>query len=100
VTSFVNPWGIFGPEKQHVYDAGFIKLREASLSYSFGPDILNKLKLTGARISLIGRNLWIIDKNVPFADPESGISAGNIQGFQVGAYPSIREIGLNLEVKF
>ena len=66
VTSFVNPWGFYGPEKQHVYDAGFIKLREASLSYAFGPDILNKLKLTGARISLIGRNLWIIDKNVPF----------------------------------
>ncbi|MFZ9032241.1 MAG: SusC/RagA family TonB-linked outer membrane protein [Robiginitalea sp.] len=100
VTSFVNPWGIFGPEKQHVYDAGFIKLREASLSYSFGPDILNKLKLTGARISLIGRNLWIIDKNVPFADPEAGLSAGNIQGFQVGAYPSVREIGMNVEVKF
>jgi TonB-linked SusC/RagA family outer membrane protein len=100
VTSFVNPWGFFGPEKQHVYDAGFIKLREASLSYSLGLDILSKLNLTGARISLIGRNLWIIDKNVPFADPEAGISAGNIQGFQVGAYPSIREIGLNVEVKF
>lgn len=100
VTSFVNPWGIFGPEKQHVYDAGFVKLREVSLSYTFGPDILKRLKLTGASVSLIGRNLWIIDKNVPFADPEAGLSAGNIQGAQVGAYPSIREIGLNLEVKF
>ncbi len=99
-STFANPWGWFGPQKQHIYDAGFIKLREASITYLLDDAVLEKLSLTGASISLIGRNLWIIDKNVPFADPEAGISAGNIQGFQVGAYPSIREIGISIQVKF
>jgi hypothetical protein len=99
-STFANPWGWFGPQKQHVYDAGFIKLREASLTYSFGKDMLDRLGLTGASISVIGRNLWIIDKNVPFADPEAGLSAGNIQGYHVGVYPSIREFGLNVQVSF
>ncbi|WP_445381485.1 SusC/RagA family TonB-linked outer membrane protein [Robiginitalea sp. IMCC43444] len=99
-SSYANPWGWFGPQKQHVYDAGFIKLREASLTYNFGPDLISKVGLTGASLSIIGRNLWIIDKNLPFADPEAGLSAGNIQGYQVGAYPAIREIGVNVQVKF
>jgi hypothetical protein len=27
----------------------------------------------------------------PYADPEAGLSSGNVQGYQSGAYPSIRE---------
>jgi hypothetical protein len=50
--------------------------------------------------SIIGRNLWIIDKNLPYSDPEAGISAGNIQGYQVGAYPAIKEMGVSLQMKF
>ena len=99
-STYANPWGWFGPQKQHVYDASFIKLREASLTYTFDSDLVNHLGLTGASLSVIGRNLWIIDKNLPFADPEAGLSAGNIQGYQVGAYPAVREIGISVQVKF
>jgi hypothetical protein len=48
--------------KLHVYDAGYIKLREASLTYNFSAETLGKLPFTTAS-SIIGRNLWIIDKN-------------------------------------
>jgi hypothetical protein len=51
-------------------------------------------------LSIIGRNLWIIDKNTPYADPEAGLSSGNVQGYQSGAYPSIREIGASLKLQF
>ena len=51
-------------------------------------------------VSAIGRNLWIIHKNVPYSDPEAGLSAGNIQGFQSGAHPTIREIGASIKVQF
>ncbi|WP_397362042.1 SusC/RagA family TonB-linked outer membrane protein [Olleya sp. R77988] len=99
--NFANPWGwARSANSQHVYDAGFIKLREASLTYNFDDSILDRLPITGASLSLIGRNLWIIHKNVPYADPEAGLSSGNIQGYQSGSYPSIREIGASLKIKF
>jgi hypothetical protein len=44
-------------------------------------------------------DLWIIDKNTPYADPEAGLSSGNVQGYQSGAFP-IREIGASLKLQF
>jgi hypothetical protein len=51
-------------------------------------------------LSLIGRNLWIIHKNVPYADPEENLSSGNVQGYQSGSYPTTRTIGLNVKLKY
>lgn len=100
-TSYANPWGyVRSANSQHVYDAGFIKLREASITYSFDDKMLDQLPFTSASISLIGRNLWIIDKSTPYADPEAGLSSGNVQGYQSGSYPSIREIGASLKLQF
>jgi hypothetical protein len=51
-------------------------------------------------ISLVGRNLWLIHKNMPYYDPELSLSAGYIQCIADGAYPSTRTIGFNLTVGF
>jgi len=98
-------FGLFGyrrnPAQGFVYDASYIKLRELSLSYNFPAGIVSKLgPVRGIELSLVGRNLWIIHKNMPYADPEEGMSSGNIQGYQVGAYPTTRNLGFNLKVKF
>jgi hypothetical protein len=77
-----------------------VKLREASLSYNFNPKTLENSPFTNIVVSLIGRNLWIIDKSTPYADPEAGLSSGNVQGYQSGAYPSIREVGASLKLQF
>lgn len=98
---YANGWGYArSPNAAHVYDAGFVKLREASLTYNFGSKVLDKIPFTNASLSLIGRNLWIIDKSVPYADPEAGLGAGNIQGYQSGSYPSIKEVGASLKLQF
>ncbi|MCB0485613.1 MAG: SusC/RagA family TonB-linked outer membrane protein, partial [Flavobacteriaceae bacterium] len=90
---YANGWGyVRSPNAAHVYDAGFVKLREASLTYDFGNKVLDKLPFTHASVSIIGRNLWIIEKDVPYADPEAGLGAGNIQGYQSGSYPAVKEI--------
>lgn len=100
-SNYANPWGYArAANSQHIYDAGFIKLREASITYKFDDKILSQVPFTAASISLIGRNLWIIDKSTPYADPEAGLSSGNIQGYQSGSYPSIREIGASLKLQF
>ena len=97
---YANPWGYkHAPNAAHTYDAGYVKLREISLSYDFDTSKLKKLNISQLTLTAIGKNLWIIHKNTPFADPEAGLSSGNIQGYQSGAYPSVKEFGLNLTVK-
>ena len=88
------------PNAYHVHDASFVKLRELSFTYSLPKSIVSKTPFQGLDISLIGRNLWIIYKNAPYTDPEAGLSAGNIQGYQSGAYPAVKELGFNLRVRF
>ncbi|MEP7376776.1 MAG: SusC/RagA family TonB-linked outer membrane protein [Chitinophagaceae bacterium] len=89
------------PAAVAIFDASFIKLREAAISYALPKTFVNKLKyFKGIDISLTGRNLWIIDKNLPYADPEESISSGNLQGYQSGAYPSTRTIAFNAKFRF
>ena len=51
-------------------------------------------------VSVIGSNLWIIHKNLPYADPEAGLSSGNVQGYQSGPMPITGKISFNVNVNF
>ena len=88
------------PNKAFVYDASYVKLRSVSLAYNFPQKWFEDKAIKGATLSVFGRNLWIIHKNLPDADPEDAASSGNIQGFQVGSYPTYRMYGFNLNVRF
>lgn len=96
-------YGLFGyvrnPAAGFVYDGSFVKLREVTLDFKM-PNAWFGNVLKGASVGLYGRNLWIIHKNMPYADPEDGLSSGNLQGYQVGSYPTARTMGLNLKVRF
>jgi hypothetical protein len=92
---------IKSPNAAFVYDASYVKLREVSLRYTLPKiDFLDKTNIKSVRVGLVGSNLWIIHKNLPFSDPESGVSSGNLQGFQNGAYPLTRQVGLNVQLQF
>ena len=92
-------WGwATNPNSAFVYDAGYVKLREVVLS--FNCPLKEKSFFSNIQVGLVGSNLWIIHKNLPYADPEAGLSAGNIQGFQSGVQPSVRNYGLNLTLQF
>ena len=84
----------------HVWDASFIKLREVALNYSVPSSYLGSTGIKGLDVALTGRNLAILWKNNPYSDPEAGLSAGNVQGYQSGAYPAVREVGVNVKLKF
>ncbi|TPG40025.1 SusC/RagA family TonB-linked outer membrane protein [Flavobacterium pectinovorum] len=88
------------PTKAYVYDGSFVKLREVGFTYSVPSQISDKLKLKGLSFSVIGNNLWIIQKNLPYADPEAGSSAGNIQGFQSGVMPATKVYSFNVKLNF
>ncbi len=100
----VSSFGVFGyqrfPNSEFVYDAGYVKLREVALSYTIPESFLKDIFFEKATLTLTGANLWIIHKNVPFADPEAGLSSGNLQGFQSGVLPATRDYGFNINLQF
>ncbi|MFD1293557.1 SusC/RagA family TonB-linked outer membrane protein [Lutibacter holmesii] len=88
------------PNALHVYDAGYVKLREVSLAYAFPSHLFENSFIENLTFTATGRNLWIIDKSLPYSDPEAGLSSGNVQGYQSGAYPSTKDFGFNVKIEF
>jgi TonB-linked SusC/RagA family outer membrane protein len=99
-----SDYRVFGysrnPNSAFVYDATYLKLREASLSYSLPKKLVEKAYLSAASISLVGSNLWIIYKALPHADPEASQGSGNIQGWQSGVFPTARNFGFSINLTF
>jgi TonB-linked SusC/RagA family outer membrane protein len=99
-------FGLFGyryaPNAAFIYDASYVKLREVLLTYSLPQSLISKMgAVNGIDVSLTGQNLWIIHKNLPYADPEDSFGSGNLSmGNQGGSYPSVRTYGVDLKVKF
>lgn len=101
MSNYANAIGYgYAPNAYHTYDASFVKLREMTLSYSLPESITDRISMADITLSAVGRNLWIIDKNIPYSDPEAGLSSGNIQGYQSGAIPTAREYGFNVRLQF
>jgi len=98
-------YGAFGyrrglPNHAFVYDASYIKLRHISLSYTIPPKVLKKTFITGITLTAVASNVAILFKNMPHADPESGLGAGNLQGYSTGPLPTTRDFTLNLKFTF
>jgi hypothetical protein len=86
----------------NIVDATFVKLRSLGISYQFSKAQLGGTGLSAATIGLFGNNLfiWTPDEN-KYADPEvNSAGAGNAQGFDYTAQPSLRNYGINLKVSF
>lgn len=89
------------PAKAFVYDGSFVKLREASIGYNIPKSVLEGTFVNEARVSIVGRNLWIIHKNLPYADPEAMVGGGNrAYGWSIGSTPTTRDFGVNITFKF
>lgn len=87
--------------RANLYDASYIYLREMKLGYNL-PDAWSKrIHAQNVRLSLYGRNLWLIKSNAPNVDPSNILnSSSNVQGIEGGALPSLRSYGVNLNVSF
>jgi len=94
-------WGYaVEPHRAFIYDASYVKLREVTLSYFIPSNLLKNTFIKGASIGFVGSNLWILNKNLPYADPESGLAAGNVQGYSIGSLPSTRDFSFNVKFNF
>nr|WP_295863998.1 SusC/RagA family TonB-linked outer membrane protein [uncultured Chitinophaga sp.] len=56
----------------NVFDAGYIKLRDVTLRYTFSPKTVSKWKMVrGLQLTANARNLWTITRNDLGIDPEA-----------------------------
>lgn len=92
--------GANGPTEEWIKDATNLRLRELSIGYNIPSKFLSKTFIRRAKISFVGRNLWMIHSKVKGFDPEAGYSTGNAQGFEYGSMPTLRSFGFNLNVTF
>lgn len=96
-----SPFGYASnPNAAFVYDASYVKLREVSLQYNLPAKFLSNTFMTGLTFTVTGNNLWIISKELPHADPESGLSSGNLQGYSTGSLPTTQDYGFNIKAQF
>ena len=82
----------------YTYSATNVRLQEASIGYTIPRRWLRNV--CDIKVSLVGRNLWMIYNKAPF-DPESVASTSNFyQGIDYFMMPSLRNVGFNLSFKF
>jgi TonB-linked SusC/RagA family outer membrane protein len=85
-----------------IVDASYVKMRSASISYTFNKTQLKSLPFGALTIGVYGNNLFLwTPKSNAYVDPEVNSSgAGNEQGFDFAGTPSVRNYGINLKVSF
>lgn len=84
-----------------LYDASFIKLRQLTLGYTLPRAWLTKTPIVSATISLVGRNLAILYKDIDNVDPESNYSANaGAQALDYFGFPTTRSYGFNVNLSF
>ena len=81
-----------------IYDASFVKLREARVAFSLPRRVVSRMRLDNARVSVVGRNLALWGTDNPHIDPETAFSISNFQGIEMGQMPTARSLGFQLTV--
>jgi hypothetical protein len=81
-----------------LYDGNYIRLRNATLGYNLPKSLMQRIKITSARIYVSGTNLWTSTKYP--GDPEVNTQTlGNIGGgqdFYTISQPKTITFGLNV----
>jgi len=84
-----------------VFDGSFIKLREVTLGYDLPKAWFTNSFVNGLRLAVYGRNLALLQSNIPHVDPETAFDNSNaMQGIEFGQLPSARTFGVTLGASF
>jgi TonB-linked SusC/RagA family outer membrane protein len=85
----------------NIFDASFLKIREARIEYSLPTSLLGRIGVRTTSVALFGRDLFNFTK-FPGFDPEGGnLNNGTLTpGVELAQFPSTRTMGMNLTLKF
>jgi len=97
-----NYYGALGDRyptgEDYNYSGTNMRVREVTLDYKVPSKFISKIKaVKAAKLSLIGRNLFFIQRSAPF-DPDLAANTGGQEN--EGALPFSRSYGFNLQVTF
>lgn len=107
VTVYVNPQTYYGTTARRIYedwlyDASYVKLREARLGYTLDKSVLGNLPVQGISIALVARNPAMIWQKAPKGLDPSELSTGSqsISWYESGQLNTVRSYGVNLNITF
>jgi TonB-dependent starch-binding outer membrane protein SusC len=84
--------GNFGNNTYYLFDKDYIRLKNIEIGYRLPKALLDKIKISNARIYINGSNIFTIDKMKVY-DPEATVSSGVF-------YPQSRVINTGLSISF
>lgn len=84
----------------NIFDASFLKIREARVEFNLPPSLLNRIGVRQTSLALFGRDLVNFTR-FPGFDPEGGnLNSGTLTpGVELAQFPSTRSMGVNLTLK-
>ncbi|MBI5324731.1 MAG: hypothetical protein HZB41_05580 [Ignavibacteriae bacterium] len=99
--AFNNGNGFYGSNTEDfIEDAGWIRLREISLSYQLPKSIIESTPFSDVIVTFTGRNLWL-STDYKGVDPETNLMGSyNAQGLDYFNMPGTRTYNISLNVKF
>ncbi|MBE5320981.1 SusC/RagA family TonB-linked outer membrane protein [Pedobacter sp. MR2016-19] len=84
-----------------VLNGSFVKLRQATLGYTFSNNFLKRTPFSSIGIDLVARNLFTLLKYSKNIDPESQFSPTlGYAGIEGASLPATRTFGINFNFKF
>jgi len=99
-------WGGYDPTSQTyyshgVFDNSYVKCRELSIAYNIPRAALSKIKCKSLQLSVYGRNLFYLYKNLPMLDAEASDGTSWITQTNIGgSTTTTRSIGVSLRATF
>lgn len=89
------------PSDFQVYDASYLRLKNASIAYTFDFKKNKKSIVKGLTLTLTGDNLWLWTKYIGYDPDVSTESDGSVmRRVDLGAYPRARMVILKANIKF
>jgi hypothetical protein len=100
-SSYYDNYYAISNAEVNIFDASFIKLREARVEFNLPQKWLSRVGVTGSSVAVYGRELFNFTK-FPGFDPEGGnLNNGTLTpGVELMQFPSTRNMGVNLTLKF
>lgn len=100
-SSYYDNYYAISNAEVNIFDASFIKLREARVEFNLAQKLLQGIGVTQSSVAIYGRELFNFNK-FPGFDPEGGnLNNGTLTpGVELTQFPSTRNMGINLTLKF
>ena len=92
--------GFTGPSEDYIEDAGWVRLREVTLSYNFSSLVSDVKWIKNLEVYFTGYNLWL-STDYTGIDPETSLlGSSNAQGFDYFNMPGTKSYTFGLKVGF